>query len=270
MCLSAPLHAADAPSVCPVATVNHCGSGKRRLPTGGPRIAKATEARGEVPKAEGWQTVTIFDWDDTLMCTSYLHNYQDPDTEVPTSIQEMLRSIEQGAMRLLELALAFGQTFIITNATADWVSFSAAKFMPKLVPVLERVSVISARSRFEGQVPDALEWKNRAFLEVQNCLDAHVCTNLVSIGDSSLELEAARGLGRALGWEPAQPDSMALVKTVKLKERPSAEELRKQLEAVAARFEQIVCDSKDLQIGLERRWTGQVKGVATPVAATAA
>ena len=44
---------------------------------------------------------------------------------------------------LLTLAMKLGQTFIITNAMRGWVEYSASKYVPALLPILEKITVIS-------------------------------------------------------------------------------------------------------------------------------
>mmetsp|Transcript_14900 Transcript_14900/g.42962 ORF Transcript_14900/g.42962 Transcript_14900/m.42962 type:complete len:239 (+) Transcript_14900:105-821(+) len=234
-----------------------------------------------------------------MLPTSYLNVYQDPHFSSLTSDKESteysrappvasstLRGIQGAARRLLELSLKHGQTYIITNALDGWVQLTARRFLPELVPLLDKVCIISARGKYEDERPaDPDLWKEMAFLEICRDLDEEKAANLISLGDSNHEIKAAWALGRALGWlpeaerrsrsasPPSSPRSSAttasddshsgavaapesLVKTVKFQERPSAEELRKQLEAVAAKFEQIVLGPKDLQICLAKRFVG--------------
>jgi len=191
-----------------------------------------------------------------LMCTTFLHLHHDLDEALPEAVLQTLRGIEKAVKRLLELSLACGEVWIITNALTDWVEYSAEKYMPDLLPVLRRVHIVSARTRFESEHPGKTdEWKTYAFLEVKQLLDPTKLANLLSLGDSLRELEAVKALGRSLGWEPGRPEGAAgarpraLVKTVKFKEAPSAE---------------------DLQVGLERKWSGSSEEKAPAVATVAA
>jgi len=193
------------------------------------------------------QTVLIFDWDDTLLCTSFLNFRQ--EQAMPPIVERHLRGIEAAGRHLLELALKLGHTFIITNAMDGWVEYSAAKYVPNLLPVLQKVRVISARSRYEAQFPNEVgKWKIQAFLEVQRHLDSQIITNLVSLGDSNFEMDAVHVMGKEF--------AQALIKTVKFRENPSPEELLKQLELVSQKFEKIVENARNLKIGLERKWVG--------------
>lgn len=193
------------------------------------------------------QTVLIFDWDDTLLCTSFLNVRGEQPMSV--AVTRCLQLIQEVVIRLLELAQRLGHTFIITNAMSGWVEYSAAKWCPQLLPVLQKVPVISARSNHERQFPGEVnKWKISAFLEVQKQLDSQIITNLISLGDSNFEMEAVHVMGKEF--------AQAMIKTVKFREHPSPEELLKQLQLVEEKLERIVENAKNLKIGLERKAVG--------------
>ena len=54
---------------------------------------------------------------------------------------------------MLEVSVEHGKTYIITNAAEGWVEFSAKKFMPAVLPILQKVSIISARAKFQKLFP---------------------------------------------------------------------------------------------------------------------
>ena len=75
-------------------------------------------------------------------------------------------------------------------------------------------------TRFRAEVASCLTAQSS--WQVQNKLHLEAVTNLVSVGDSHIEMDAVHLLGRSFAH--------ALVKTVKLWERPTPYELQKQLE----------------------------------------
>lgn len=187
------------------------------------------------------QTVIFFDWDDTLICTTYLKSLQDY-TPAP-EVQRQLRGIERAAAQLLGRALLLGRTFIVTNAMAGWVEYSAARFMPGLLPILEQVRVISARRNHQAQYPcDVGQWKVQAFLELQRQMDNQIITNLVSFGDADFEMDAVHAMSQAF--------ARSMVKTIRFRQNPSPEELLKQLELVAQKVDMIVLNASNLKISL--------------------
>jgi len=182
------------------------------------------------------QTVSIFDWDDTLLPTSYF-------SQGGEIAEGTLKAIEKSAGKLLELARRAGRVFIITNATPSWVERSAERFLPGLMEAVRSVPVISARGEFETLYPGEVDqWKVQAFLRVREQLDSQVITNLISVGDSVFEMNAVHVMGREF--------AQAVVKTVKFRENPTAKELRKELELVTSKFNQIVAKAQDLTITL--------------------
>jgi hypothetical protein len=202
---------------------------------------------GWVPQAQrkpAHQTVIVFDWDDTLLYTAFIT--QMAGRNIPEATKSHLSRIEQTAYQLLETALGLGHTFIITNAVAGWVEESAAYWMPSLLPILQKVRIISARTTQEANCGgDVSQWKIKAFLEMGEEFDTDVLTNLVSIGDSNFELDAANVLGKQF--------SRSFIKTVKLKEAPLPQEHTKELDLLAPKLQTIVEKACDLKVKLERK-----------------
>mmetsp|Transcript_54075 Transcript_54075/g.125737 ORF Transcript_54075/g.125737 Transcript_54075/m.125737 type:complete len:308 (+) Transcript_54075:24-947(+) len=214
-------------------------------------------------------TCIIFDWDDTLLCTSYLNLHN--DEALPPEATCYLRGIEAAAVKLLETSQRVGHTFIVTNSESGWVEYSAAQWLPAVVPLLRshNMRIISARASYEEKFPgDLFRWKTQSFLDIERELDPQAVSNVISLGDSHNEMDAAHVLGGALDASAGRCDSSegivavagsnsstgVRVKTVKFQERPSPEELCKQLELVLQKFAKIVESPKQLKIALERKW----------------
>jgi hypothetical protein len=217
-----------------------------------------------VLQTPGKETVVIFDWDDTLLASSFLsgRGYRlDSDmlsvfaSEGGKEMATQLKELEMSVCQLMTAALAVGKVHVITNAETGWVQLSAAKFMPSVVPLLHRMTVISARSTYESQFPDCpLKWK---FFCMQDRLQhafehAHTEKHVISFGDSHVEREAVRAVTRGF------PNTRT--KSVKFAERPSLEQLRRQLELVASCFAYIHSHAGDLDLQL----TVTVNPINTP------
>ena len=113
----------------------------------------------------------------------------------PRSKSQTVSPIFINLLRILELAVKYGKVYIITNAAEGWVEFSCRKFFPSCFPILTKIKIISARSRYERTFPgDVPKWKIHAFLETQEHLVNGNMKNLIALGDSMMELEAAHQL----------------------------------------------------------------------------
>jgi hypothetical protein len=164
---------------------------------------------------------------------------------VSNQIKSILKVVEKQVLEILELAVSFGQTLIITNAQSGWVETSAKLWTPSLLNVLQKVQVVSARSRYEAEFPnDATRWKCEAFLDVSRRLDNQVITNLVALGDSEHEMKATQVL--------AEEFQRASVKFVKFAALPSPKALQQQLALVNQAFRDIVEKGSNFSIKLTR------------------
>lgn len=199
-------------------------------------------------QSKSHQTLVIFDWDDTLFPTTFLTHIGFEKAQTETKIQMLLNKIDKHVSKLLLKAIKFGKTCIVTNASHNWVETSSEKYLPLAYDVLRKneISVISARAKYERQFPnDPKKWKQEAFVELRANLKGEVLTNIICIGDSTLELEAAQHFCSAL--------SQAILKTIKFKQAPRIEELLKQQGVVLEKFDQIYMTLRSLTIKVEKK-----------------
>lgn len=105
-------------------------------------IKKLEHSRAFIPqlnRPKSSQTVTIFDWDDTLLCTSHLEMVQRQYGAIPAQVREQLASLQRIVQTLLRQADKNGKVFIITNASEGWVQHSSSLCMPGLEEDLSNV-----------------------------------------------------------------------------------------------------------------------------------
>lgn len=189
------------------------------------------------------KTLIIWDWDDTLLCSSAIKQ------EMCTlSHLELLSKIAES---LLKTAMELGETIIVTNGKDSWVQDSASLYLPKLLPILARLKIVSARALHESTYPaDPMRWKRETFKQLivkeRGDLDAKTGLNLVVIGDQRPEIEAARFVATLLGND-------SKVKTVKLHEFPSVGELFGQLGRIERDLCRIVKDNASASRVLQLR-----------------
>eukprot|EP00927_Polykrikos_kofoidii_P049550 TRINITY_DN43599_c0_g1_i1.p1 TRINITY_DN43599_c0_g1~~TRINITY_DN43599_c0_g1_i1.p1 ORF type:complete len:260 (+),score=53.58 TRINITY_DN43599_c0_g1_i1:77-856(+) len=190
------------------------------------------------PTARKWNTVTIFDWDDTFFCTSYFTRYE--QSRRTNSFTSLMRKVDCKAAKLLEQALRVGAVYIVTNAEKGWLETTAETFMPTVESLFSKIGVISARDEYAGVYPNEVDkWKMHTFLDLSMDLP-QVSTNLLSIGDSEFELEAARVMSKRF--------AESMTKTIKLRKAPSPETLAKDLEFLSKTFSMVVKEKTDLRL----------------------
>jgi len=239
---------------------------------------------GDVVLQKEQETVIIFDWDDTLLASSFLsgkgYRLDSPIRKDDGEVDSQLRELEQSVVNVLSLALSLASAVhIITNAETGWVQLSAQRFLPAVLPLLGKVKVISARSTYESMYPDApFKWKLQAMQEKLQCAfgspSNSACNNnnnsssssssmdckgerhVISFGDSHVEREAVRTATRGL--------SNTRTKSIKFAERPSLEQLRRQLDLIASCFFYITSHAGDLDLQLTVTTTAPMSGMSSP------
>jgi hypothetical protein len=201
-------------------------------------------------------SIIIFDWDDTLMFTSFLEKNNLIDDCNSFSISksklnpETIKKIEQldeYCYYLLSRSIEQGDTYIITNAELSWVHISARKYYPRTYKLLDKIHVISARDKYEKQFKEEMtQWKINSFNnEVYNKYKNELLTNIVCIGDSQHEQDAAKAL--------ACKFKNVYTKTIKFRGAPTLDELAKQLQLTLSQFSMVVSAVKNLNVTVERR-----------------
>ena len=115
-------------------------------------------------------SILIFDWDDTICPSSAIDALgKDTIADYPLQLQATFLNICHKTKEIIALAKSCGDVVIITNSDEGWVRFSAGKFMPSLLPLLDEVEIVSARTRYERLYPrQPLCWKAAAFAHEVN------------------------------------------------------------------------------------------------------
>merc|ERR1711972_1301017 len=136
--------------------------------------------------------------------------------------------------------MSLGETLIVTNGNSTWARDSARRYMPDLLPILSRMTVVSARAAYESVYPgDPFMWKRAAFEDLLIKADRFPDDpglNLVVLGDQYPEIDAGHHIALLQG-------ASTVLKTVKFKEAPSVTELVGQLRKVESDLHMIVAES---------------------------
>lgn len=129
-------------------------------------------------------TVILFDWDDTLLPSSWLdkrrkglgdglkNTFRKSSTEPTTrssqksdplslDLKKPLSALEVYVETLLKTAMNLGKVIIVTNAMEPWVHMSCKNYLPNLFPLIEELPVIYARSVLEGSISENGSKKGR-------------------------------------------------------------------------------------------------------------
>ncbi|CAE8630981.1 unnamed protein product [Polarella glacialis] len=194
-------------------------------------------------------TVLIFDWDDTVLPSTWIAEcgLSLSDSCEPTQEQQaQLTHMAARAAETLCVAKRFGKVILVTNAEHGWIEMSCQKFMPSLLPCLkDGVKILSARTTYETKgVISPFEWKYLAF-EREICafyesFSADRRKNVISFGDSFHEREALIRVTERM--------QNCCIKSLKFTERPEVNQLLKEHELISGCFRHIVNHDGNLDL----------------------
>ena len=148
------------------------------------------------------ETTIVFDWDDTLLCSTWLKemgfNTKHPLTgSISKDLTDPCIPLSLCVKALLEKALKLGNVVIITNAMGGWVELSTALFMPEVGPLVTKIPVISAYDLYNSITSDPFMWKQHVFVDQIDGIFKRgegFRRNVISIGDGVSEQEAMRNI----------------------------------------------------------------------------
>lgn len=198
-------------------------------------------------------TMLIFDWDNTILPTTWLEERGlrlDGRGPSPTEEQRaQLRAMAEHARNTLRIAKTHGKVVLVTNAERGWVELSCEKFLPELYPSLQGVKILSARSTYERLgVAQPSEWKYLAFeSEIDGFYERRSGDrqkNIISIGDSPHERWALIRVAERL------PNSCA--KALKFMEKPELGQLVREHQLIGGCLGDIVRYSGSLDLCIQR------------------
>ena len=205
-----------------------------------------------LPKNEkkNYNSIIIFDWDDTLLPTSFLvkKGIFSSLKKFTKYEKKKLSELEDLILQLLTLVLNKGDVYIITNADKGWVEYSCKVIYPKLniSNILQKIKIISAKNKYQRKFPgDSRIWKIKTFINLTKDIDVKKITNIICSGDSAFEIEAGKIL--------ASKFNQAFIKAIKLKEKPELEEVWKQIMLIFMQFNAIHSAAKNLTIRVEQK-----------------
>eukprot|EP00747_Dinoflagellata_sp_TGD_P099834 gnl/TRDRNA2_/TRDRNA2_167863_c1_seq2.p1 gnl/TRDRNA2_/TRDRNA2_167863_c1~~gnl/TRDRNA2_/TRDRNA2_167863_c1_seq2.p1 ORF type:complete len:398 (+),score=59.63 gnl/TRDRNA2_/TRDRNA2_167863_c1_seq2:145-1194(+) len=226
----------------------------------------------QVPPARQEQAVLIYDWDDTLLPTTFLRNVVLPQTydkktgcpgPVPKS-SDLYKVLARHACVVRDVLTAsrkVGRVAIVTLSKRPWIYDSAERYLPGLnMPELLKeldIPVYYASEHCNGGDMNAEYFtmcKQKAMftclskIYLEEDLDCDV--NALSIGDAAIEQEAIKEL--LSDWDPTPVvDHGPLCKTVRLQEQPSLQQLSDELQLLMELLPTMVRHSESFDFYME-------------------
>ena len=181
-----------------------------------------------------FNTILIFDWDDTLFPTSWLQSNEIRQGNITKDVAIQLEDLDNICIQFLKHAQNLGRIVIVTNSINDWVKISSKLFMTRVHDFISEIDVISARSKFRN-LP-IKECKVQTFKEL---IDDDIL-NILSFGDTSNDRDAL--------FLATKDQTGIYSKSVKFLQTPTIDELKTQLILLTDSIDKLWENNKNLDL----------------------
>jgi len=168
-------------------------------------------------------------------------------------VAEKLRRCSQEVIRLLRLATTLGEVMIVTLSKDSWVAESCRNFFPELQECISELGVRvlhATPGELRGGASTFSRLKAEAIAAATGATGASAWRSLISIGDSDFEREGCRCAAEDLQKREAPASQVIHAKTLKSMEKPTVDELTKQLQYISRWLPRMVALCSDLDLTL--------------------
>ena len=155
------------------------------------------------------ETIFLFDWDDTLMCTSFVLSKVQPLSEEEIKI---ITNLGSKATKILEMCSKYGESIIMTNSSKEWLKKTSDQYLKIKESFLNNIKIISTRDLYLKNNIKKEKWKEMALNQLLTKYEDKI-ENLICSSDSEEDINIFKNISKLR--------KEINVSTIKFKSKPS-------------------------------------------------
>ena len=155
------------------------------------------------------ETIFLFDWDDTLMCTHFINLKNQNLTE---DEQYIVNNLGKVVWKFLKKCSEYGKIIIMTNSSEEWMKKTAVNFLKISEKMFENIKIISTRDKYLKKGIEKSKWKEIALNELLLKYGDKI-ENLICASDSEKDIEVFKNISKE--------NKEINISTIKFKSKPS-------------------------------------------------
>lgn len=184
-------------------------------------------------KAIKKETLFILDWDDTLMCTSFISLKNQP---LSKEAQNQILNLGNLVSLFLSQCLKYGKVIILTNSSENWVKTTSVENLGITALADKRIKIISTRDNYLKKGIDKKLWKEMAMDEILNKYGNKI-ENLLCASDSEKDINL---------FKKYMPNNKGInIATIKFKRKPNLLILIKEIKYLINYISSIIGTNKN-------------------------
>ena len=179
------------------------------------------------------ETIFLLDWDDTLMCTSFITLKGEP---LSAEEQNLILNLGNIVSVFLSHCLEYGKVIILTNSSENWVKKTSIENLGITDLIDKNIKIISTRDNYLKKGIDKKYWKEMALEEIFNKYGNKI-ENLICASDSEKDINIFKKF--------MYKNKGINISTIKFKRKPNILILIKEIKYLIAHINIIIGTNKN-------------------------
>lgn len=189
-----------------------------------------------------YKTLTILDWDDTLIPTKWIVNKSINLVNDSGYSRYLIffSKLDIIVHKILTKLMRYGKVVIVTNAVTKWIKLSSRVLPNSRKLIKKSIPIVSAREVYQNTSNDMGIWKQLTFKRLIKEHFSQEAHHVISIGDAEYELNALIKLQNRRVKQ--------VLKSIKMINAPSYENLLNQLELLYSKLDLVLKKEKNMDL----------------------
>ena len=191
--------------------------------------------------SKGKETIFIIDWDDTLMCTTFISHKA---LGLSDDEQYIVSNLGKVVSNFLKECNKYGKIIIMTNSSKEWIKKTTKDYLKINHESFDNITIISTRDRYLKKGIEKKKWKELALDDLIAKYKEKI-QNLICVSDSEKDIDVFKNL--------STKNKEINISTIKFKTKPSPLIMIKEIKYLNDMMDEIIGKNKNYYLFKEKQ-----------------
>jgi hypothetical protein len=191
--------------------------------------------------SKGKETIFIIDWDDTLMCTTFISHKV---LGLSDDEQYIVSNLGKVVSNFLKECNKYGKIIIMTNSSKEWIKKTTKDYLKINHESFDNIAIISTRDRYLKKGIEKKKWKELALDDLIAKYKEKI-QNLICVSDSEKDIDVFKNL--------STKNKEINISTIKFKTKPSPLIMIKEIKYLNDMMDEIIGKNKNYYLFKEKQ-----------------
>lgn len=191
--------------------------------------------------SKGKETIFIIDWDDTLMCTTFISRKV---SGLSDDEQYIVSNLGKVVSNFLKECNKYGKIIIMTNSSKEWIKKTNTDYLKISHESFDNIAIISTRDRYLKKGIEKKKWKELALDDLIAKYKDDI-QNLICVSDSEKDIDVFKNL--------SEKNKEINISTIKFKTKPSPLIMIKEIKYLNDMMNEVIGKNKNYYLFKEKQ-----------------